>query len=526
MRRRRFWSVIHGILLSLAVSLIIAAWPGSSTFTVSPETTYITEPLDKDGYPDYVTALNQRISKGITPEQNANVLIWQALGPRPEGGDLPDEYFQWLRIERPPEDGDYFVWWDRYRKQHKRSKEATERDGDSELPADLPLTPWNAKDMPEIADWLEQNKKPIAQMIDATHRAEYFNPLVPFRTDDWCPGLLNALLPSVQKCREIAAALVCRAMLKIAEGKTDEAWQDLLACHRLARQLTRGATLVERLVGYALEGVASKGDVEFIQHSKLTSKRLSACSEDLRRLPPIPALADCIDLGERFMLLDMIMMTSHYGPDVMADLAKSPTKPPAGNRFTSGLFTRSINWDQALLTANRWIDRYVEAARIHDRSVRSQEISKINQDIGKLKARVGGAGWFQQAFASADSRGELTGEIMVGLMLPSYWKIQSSADRIEQVQANLQLAFALAAYHSDSGSYPAKLDALAPKYLEKIPNDLFSGKPLIYRLEGDGYLLYSVGANGIDDGGASYDDQPPGDDIRIRKPVPAPQNGK
>ena len=29
-------------------------------FTISKETTYIVEPLDNDGYPDYVAALNER----------------------------------------------------------------------------------------------------------------------------------------------------------------------------------------------------------------------------------------------------------------------------------------------------------------------------------------------------------------------------------------------------------------------------------------------------------------------------------
>ncbi len=32
--------------------------------TISKETTYITEPLRPDGYPDYIAALNQRASKG------------------------------------------------------------------------------------------------------------------------------------------------------------------------------------------------------------------------------------------------------------------------------------------------------------------------------------------------------------------------------------------------------------------------------------------------------------------------------
>src|SRR5262250_2173966 len=74
------------------------------------ETTYVTGPLDKDGYIDYQAALNDRLGKGVTPQTNANVLIWKALGPRPEGGrGMPAEYFKRLGVEEPPEGGDYFI---------------------------------------------------------------------------------------------------------------------------------------------------------------------------------------------------------------------------------------------------------------------------------------------------------------------------------------------------------------------------------------------------------------------------------
>jgi hypothetical protein len=527
MRRRRLWSAVLGILLSITAALVFAAWPGTSTFTVSTETTYVTEPLDKHGYVDYVTALNQRIGKGITPQTNANVLIWQALGPRPEGGTLPAEYFQWLGIESPPEEGEYFVSWQDYRKRLLKIDKGFHRNEDHDLPVDLPSSPWNAKDEPELATWLEQNRKPLALLVEATRRQEYFNPLVPKRTEDWSPGLLAAPLSSVAKCRELASALICRAMLSVADGNVDDAWQDLLACHRLGRLMTRGgATLVEFLVGVAIEGVAEKGDVQFLGHAKLTSKQVSAYLENLRRLLRIPGLADKIDLGERFMLLDVTMMTARYGPGIVGGLGSGKSTPPEANRFTSRLFTRSINWDPALRNANRWIDRYVGALRIEDRNTRVPELASLNQDIKVLKGQVAATGWLEKQFMGPNSRGELIGNVLIGLLTPGFEKLQNSAERIEQQQRNLHVAFALAAYRQDHGRYPAKLDELAPKYLEIIPDDLFSGEALIYRLEDDGYLLYSVGVNGIDDDGRGYDDQPPGDDLSIRMPVPAPKSEK
>ena len=60
---------------------------------------------------------------------------------------------------------------------------------------------------------------------------------------------------------------------------------------------------------------------------------------------------------------------------------------------------------------------------------------------------------------------------------------------------------ALEKYKRDHGEYATSLELLVPAYLPRAPIDPYSGRPLIYRREGDDYRLYSVGANGQDDGG-------------------------
>jgi len=51
------------------------------------------------------------------------------------------------------------------------------------------------------------------------------------------------------------------------------------------------------------------------------------------------------------------------------------------------------------------------------------------------------------------------------------------------------------------------------------PRERAGGADLHYRRKGDRYLLYSVGANGKDDGGKGYEDQTvdePCDDLVVR----------
>ena len=73
----------------------------------------------------------------------------------------------------------------------------------------------------------------------------------------------------------------------------------------------------------------------------------------------------------------------------------------------------------------------------------------------------------------------------------------------------LLLSYALQAYHAEHGRYPDKLSELTPAYVHTIPNDPFAvNKPCCYKRTGSRYVLYSIGPDGIDNGGqASHDGQ-------------------
>ncbi|HEX7375470.1 MAG TPA: hypothetical protein VF278_00080 [Pirellulales bacterium] len=60
---------------------------------------------------------------------------------------------------------------------------------------------------------------------------------------------------------------------------------------------------------------------------------------------------------------------------------------------------------------------------------------------------------------------------------------------------------AIGLYQAERGCPPGKLENLVPDYLHRVPEDPFSGKPLIYKVVSPDYLLYSVNRDGHDDGG-------------------------
>jgi len=64
------------------------------------------------------------------------------------------------------------------------------------------------------------------------------------------------------------------------------------------------------------------------------------------------------------------------------------------------------------------------------------------------------------------------------------------------------IACALERYRLTNGQFPETLDALTPRFISRLPNDVIGGQPYKYRRTGDGqFVLYSVGWNEKDDGG-------------------------
>ena len=126
------------------------------TYTISPETTFATEPLDTIGYVDYEAAVNQRLSKGIKPEENAVVFLLKATGPNPERGDLSNRFYQALGVPRAEKTPDDYI----NHRLFAEDKKATSVGRDPEFFWDeqaLPNRPWLAKDHPVFVEWLEKN---------------------------------------------------------------------------------------------------------------------------------------------------------------------------------------------------------------------------------------------------------------------------------------------------------------------------------------------------------------------------------
>ncbi|MFT3878057.1 MAG: hypothetical protein QM703_00175 [Gemmatales bacterium] len=65
-------------------------------------------------------------------------------------------------------------------------------------------------------------------------------------------------------------------------------------------------------------------------------------------------------------------------------------------------------------------------------------------------------------------------------------------------------ALACERYRLEKGVWPTTWEQLSPKYLPTTLLDPFTGKPLFLKALPDGLMIYSVGTNGVDDGGKIF----------------------
>ena len=80
------------------------------------------------------------------------------------------------------------------------------------------------------------------------------------------------------------------------------------------------------------------------------------------------------------------------------------------------------------------------------------------------------------------------------------------------------LALAMCQYRAKNGKFPEKLDDLVPNFITFVPVDPFDGQPMRLKQIDGKLMIYSIGPDGVDNGGARYDEETHKGDITFELP--------
>ena len=312
------------------------------------------------------------------------------------------------------------------------------------------------------------------------------------------------------------------------QGKIDEAIEDSITCHRLGRLIGQGPFLVDSLVGIAIDLLACQADVMAAHYGKLPAEKIKTWRQQLQGLAPLPSVVERINVGERFSYLDVTFGIVRFGPSALDQLdemggASEDKKPGFKDVVSKAVLNTMSDWDDVMRRGNRWYDELVVAGRKPTYQERMTAFAEIDQKLEELARSAADPKKLLPLLLARDKGpgkvlSSLLSDILLSMMLPSVGKATVAEDRLVMNNRLVDVAFGLAAYRQETGQYPVQLEQLVPKYLAKIPEDLFVGKPVRYRRKAQGYLLYSVGPNQKDNGGQREDQEL--DDIGFQVPLP------
>ena len=277
-----------------------------------------------------------------------------------------------------------------------------------------------------------------------------------------------ALLPHLSVLRNATRGYTLRALAHLANDNPDAALADVEMSLFLAECIRDEPLLISQLVRIAILKIALQPVWEGLANQKWNAAQLAALEKRLAKIDLLKGYRLAI-LGERDL------------GNLMIDRMRNQ---PAAE------WAKLFGDDGLLKLPAGWIDQ--NKVRINEMHMEFT-LPVVDAKARRIKPKIAAA--FDRKF-ERPQRGPYN--VLVNLLMPAIGRVAIKTGSAQSAVDHARLACLLEAHQIGKGKYPAKLAELkAP-----MPNDVYTGKPYLYRLEPKGgYLLYSVGWNEKDDGG-------------------------
>ncbi|MGL4551440.1 MAG: hypothetical protein ACRC33_09660 [Gemmataceae bacterium] len=313
---------------------------------------------------------------------------------------------------------------------------------------------------------------------------------------------LETLLPHVERVQAVAALLELDAERSLAAGRLPD--------------------VADRVRAILRAGAALRGDGFMISALVRGAVRQRAVRAVARMLGTgLPSDAVCVRLAadleaERAenLLLPAVRGERAAGHALCQAMA-------AGKVHLAGLF----DTNQGQLRYSDWAVSRVYTYRVpEDNALLLRRMTEAC-GIARLPPSEQPAAWDEfeaeilgsRPLAKAEAR-----RIVAHTLIPGMKKHAEAMARDAASLACAATALAAERYRLAHGRWPAALADLMPRFLPEVPADPFTGEPIVLARHAEGIVLYSVGADGKDDGGAVDQPeagQPPDLGVRMFEPA-------
>ncbi|HEY3930862.1 MAG TPA: hypothetical protein VGM58_00665 [Verrucomicrobiae bacterium] len=295
------------------------------------------------------------------------------------------------------------------------------------------------------------------------------------------------LLPHLAALKQCSLALQLRAIAELQNGESEKALDDVKLALRLADSVHTEPFIITHLVRMAILQITLQPIYEGLAEHKWSDEQLAQLDSELAKLD-FPADFEFSVRGERSSrskIIDWLeQKRSRYW--LLFDMVDSDTRNTM-NHFDVAmmiyLMPKGWYYQNDLVLAQ--MEQQWNLPMVND----SQQI------IAPQKAR--------NSAVAINAMRPNPFNFFARLALPALGNYAQKTAYGQNAVNMARIAIALERYRLANGNYPDSLDAIAAQFPNGIPHDIINGQPLHYRRTSDGqFVLYSVGWNEMDDGGA------------------------
>jgi hypothetical protein len=338
-----------------------------------------------------------------------------------------------------------------------------------------------AQAAPTVLDGLKDDEAVLEELRQASARPDARYPVV-YDMENPCA----TLLPYLPVIKKTCLRLELRACTELAAGQNENALDDVRLMLYLADTAKTEPCLISYLVRIACVHVAIQPIWEGLAEHRWTDAQLQQLQA---RLEPYNFLADLQRSlhGERAQGVLTMDLLRKKGLGLLADNSSPYSSEQVLNLL--GRIVPSGWFDQEKLHyCLLFDDEFRGTVDETSRRVFPHQVATNASESGTL--------------AEGKWQAIIHHQFIAKMMLSDLAKIPIPAAMAQVASDQAAIACALERYRLANGQFPENLQALVPRFITHLPNDVITGESFKYRRTDDGrFVLYSVGWNEKDDGG-------------------------
>jgi hypothetical protein len=320
-------------------------------------------------------------------------------------------------------------------------------------------------------------------------------------------------LPHLTSLRRAAHHLSAAALYDLHRGDAASASTNVMAMLAMAQGMRDEPLSVSQFVRISIVHMALAANWELLQSTNVPADVLA----ELQRVWSQLAF---VDAGEQSLLMGRAMTQGiledmHHSAAALRNMTRGPNRaaPRSGYWMDDALDMAKRAGYESLARTKEAQWRLTWSLEDELRSLKGWQVLIDAMRLAKTTRAFApallqqGAGLTALGFQEGSIIGKIdSGEADLRTFF-SEWVAQVSRllSLVLTAEAAKQMAItaiALKRYQLETGTYPVDLNELVPKFMSELPRDPVDGQPIRYRpAEGQSFMLYSIGADGKDDGG-------------------------